>query len=155
MLELRSPAFGPWEELPQRFTCEGDDHSPPLEWRGVPSGSRSLALLVEDPDAGEGWTHWVLYDLPVTQSSLLENLRPVELPLGTHVGVNSWGRAQWGGPCPPAGRHRYRFTLYALDVSLGQLDPPTAAGLRDAMGAHVLEEAVLIATYQRKLGAEK
>jgi Raf kinase inhibitor-like YbhB/YbcL family protein len=153
-MELRSSAFADGEEIPERYTCEGDDVSPPLEWSDPPSGTRSFAIVVADPDAPDPkaprmtWVHWVLYDLPADARSLPEAVRA--LPRGTRDGKNDWKRTGYGGPCPPIGRHRYFFTLYALDRALGDSGAPTRAELLSIIEGHVLGEAVLLGTYQKR-----
>jgi hypothetical protein len=154
---LRSPAFAPGAEIPRRFTCEGEDVSPPLAWSDPPAGTRSFALVVEDPDAPDPkaptrtWVHWVVYDLPADARALAEGAGGGgALPPGARAGRNDWGRPDWGGPCPPIGRHRYFHRLYALDVELGDLREPTRAALERAMGGHVLGQAELMGTYQKR-----
>jgi len=153
---LGSPGFADGAEIPARFTCEGDDVSPALAWSGVPEGTKSLALVVDDPDAPDPmapkmtWVHWVLYDIPPTASGLPEAVTRAALPAGTREGVNDWKRTGYGGPCPPIGRHRYFHKLYALDTVLRDLQRPTKADLERAMAGHVLAEAHLIGTYQKK-----
>jgi Raf kinase inhibitor-like YbhB/YbcL family protein len=155
-LTLSSPSFTHQGEIPSRFTCEGDDVSPALSWSGVPSAAKSLALVVDDPDAPDPkapkmtWVHWVVYDLPPTSTGLPEAARG--LPGGARDGKNDWKRTGYGGPCPPIGRHRYFHKLYALDAVLGDLGTPTKAALEQAMKGHVLEEAQLVGTYQKKKG---
>lgn len=151
---LTSPAFPPGGEIPVRHTCEGADLSPPLQWSGLPAGTRSLALIVADPDAPDPaaprmtWVHWVLYNLPPQAGGLPEGVR--ELPPGTREGLNDWQRSGYGGPCPPIGRHRYFHWLYALDTTLPDLGRPTRAELERAMQGHVLARAELIGTYQKR-----
>ena len=155
-LALSSPAFSPGGEIPALFTCEGRDLSPALEWTGVPEAAKSLVLIVDDPDAPDPaapkmtWVHWVLYDIPARAASLAGGIDPGELPAGTREGVNDWGRTGYGGPCPPIGRHRYFHKLYALDTVLGDLGRPRKAALEKAMQGHVLAEAVLVGTYQKR-----
>jgi Raf kinase inhibitor-like YbhB/YbcL family protein len=155
-LALRSAAFGEGAEIPRRYTCEGEDVSPPLEWSGVPAGAKTLALVVDDPDAPDPrapkttWVHWLLYDVPPATTGLPEAVAPGALPKGTRQGVNDWRRTGWGGPCPPVGRHRYFFKLYALDAALGDLGTPAKAKLEAAMKGHVVAEARLVATYEKK-----
>jgi len=154
-LTLTSPAFAPGGEIPARYTCEGDDVSPALEWSGVPASAAGLALIMDDPDAPDPkspkmtWVHWVLYNLPATASGLPEGVDPADLPAGTLQGLNDWKRTGWGGPCPPIGRHRYFFKLYALDVVLPDLHEPTKAKLEAAMDGHILVKAELIGTYEK------
>jgi Raf kinase inhibitor-like YbhB/YbcL family protein len=151
-LKITSPAFADNAAIPAKYTCEGDDVSPPLAWSGVPEGAKSLVLIVDDPDAPDPkaprmtWVHWVLYDLPPADTDLAE---AGTLPAGAKVGLNDWKRADYGGPCPPIGRHRYFFKIYALDASLSGLSAPTKAKVEAAMKGHVLAQAQLIGTYQK------
>ncbi len=153
-LTLRSPAFAAGAEIPEVHTCEGKDSSPALEWSGIPAGAKSLALVVDDPDAPDPkaprmtWVHWVLYDVPPASTGLAAGVKA--LPAGTREGVNDWRRTGYGGPCPPIGRHRYFFKLYALDRVLGDLGRPTKAQLEKAMEGHVLAKAELVGTYQKR-----
>ena len=153
---IASTAFPPDGPIPARHTCEGDDRSPPLAWSGAPAGTKSFALIVDDPDAPDPaaprmtWVHWVLYDIPATAAALAEGVAPSALPSGTREGVNDWGRTGYGGPCPPIGRHRYFHKLYALDAVLGDLGRPKKAALEMAMQGHVLAQAVLMGTYQKR-----
>jgi len=154
-LTLASKSFVHGGAIPIRHTCDGDDRSPPLEWSGVPSGTRSLALIVDDPDAPDPaapkrtWVHWVLWDIPPAATSLSEGASDAGLPKGTHVGVNDSHDEGYGGPCPPIGRHRYFHKLYALDTAIGTLAEPTKARLLAAMEGHVLASAELMGTYER------
>lgn len=154
-MELVSPAFAHGDPIPQRYTCDGEDVSPPLRWSGVPPTAKSLALIVDDPDAPDPraprmrWVHWVLFNIPPTVTELPENATAERLPAGTREGFNDWKRLGYGGPCPPIGRHRYFFTLYALDTTLA-LERPTRSQLEAAMRGHVIATAVLIGTYERK-----
>ena len=154
-LSLTSTAFTAGGAIPKRYTCEGDDVSPPLAWREPPAGTKSFVLIVDDPDAPDPaapkltWVHWVLYDIPVTAGGLPEAVKPSALPPGTRQGLNDWKRTGYGGPCPPIGRHRYFHKLYALDAVLGDLGPPTKAKLEAAMKGHVLAQAELVGTYQK------
>lgn len=155
-LSITSTAFAPNGEIPRRFTCEGEDLSPPLAWTGAPAGTKSFALVVDDPDAPDPaapkttWVHWILYDLPADATGLAEGVAPAALPAGTREGVNDWHRTGWGGPCPPIGRHRYFFKLYALDAVLGDLGRPTKSALEKAMAGHVLARAERVGTYQKQ-----
>jgi len=152
---LNSSAFEPDGPIPAKFTCEGEDVSPALTWSGVPSGTKSLALIVDDPDAPDPaapkmtWVHWVLYDVPPSAQGLPEAAGVNSLPHGTREGLNDWRRTGYGGPCPPIGRHRYFFKLYALDTALGDLGEPTKARLKKAMAGHILAEVQLVGTYQK------
>lgn len=153
-LTLTSTAFSAQGKIPRRHTCEGEDVSPPLSWSGVPEGAKSLVLIVDDPDAPDPkapkmtWVHWVLYNLPPTATSLVEAAR--ELPAGTREGLNDWKRTGWGGPCPPIGRHRYFFKLYALDRVLPDLGQPNKARLEKEMEGHVVAKGELVGTYEKK-----
>lgn len=154
-LALTSTVFSTNGEIPSTYTCEGEDIAPPLQWAGVPEGTRSLALIVDDPDAPDPaaprmtWVHWVLYNLPPDSSGLPEAVASSRLPAGTMEGKNDWGRTGYGGPCPPIGRHRYFHKLYALDCVLPDLKQPAKADLEAAMQGHVLEKAELVGTYQK------
>lgn len=153
-LTLASDAFTPGGEIPAKYTCEGADVSPPLRWHGVPPGTRSLVLIVDDPDAPDPaapkmtWVHWVLYDIPASGDGLAEDADQ-RLPEGIRQGLNDWKRTGYGGPCPPIGRHRYFFKLYALDVALGNLGRPGKADLERAMAGHVLASTELMGTYRK------
>lgn len=153
-LHIRSSAFADQGEIPRVHTCDGSDTAPPLEWSGIPGGTKSLVLIVDDPDAPDPaapkmtYVHWVLYDLPPSATGLPGAPGDaVPLPQGAREGVNDWQRTGYGGPCPPIGRHRYYFKLYALDRTLGDLGAPTRADVEAAMRGHVLEQAVLMGTY--------
>ena len=154
-IEITSAAFGPNEEIPQQYTCDGQDVSPPLAWTGLPAATKSLALIVDDPDAPDPaapkmtWVHWVLYNIPPAATGLPENVGSQDLPEGTKEGLNDWKRTGYGGPCPPIGRHRYFHKLYALDAVLPDIGTPTKEQLETAMERHILEETELIGTYQR------
>lgn len=158
MLSLGSSAFAHNTPLPRRYTAEGEDISPPLEWSGAPPGTRSFALIVDDPDAPDPrapqrtWVHWVLHDLPADAHSLPADAASHGLPAGTRQGLNDWNRTGYGGPSPPVGRHRYFFKLYALDTLLPNLDRPTKAQLMTAMQGHILAEGELVGTYELSHG---
>ena len=143
---LTSPAFGAGAEIPRKYTCDGEDVSPPLEWTGAPDDTAALALIVDDPDA-RGWIHWVIFDIDGAPSGeLAEGLSTS--PEAPAQGQNDFGRIGWGGPCPPSGTHRYRFTLYALDI--GSLPLHGTFGGADALKAiagHVLAEAAVTGRY--------
>ena len=153
---LTSPNFKQNGEIPKKHTCDGEDISPALTWSDLPEGTRSLALIVDDPDAPDPanpkmtWVHWVLYNMPPTAGSLSDNAGSADLPEGTWEGLNDWKRTGYGGPCPPVGRHRYFHKLYALDIVLPDLKKPTKAKLEKAMEGHILSKAELVGTYQRK-----
>jgi hypothetical protein len=154
-LTLTSQAFPHNGAIPEQYTCEGRDVSPPLSWSGVPAAARSLVLIVDDPDAPDPaapkltWVHWVLYNIPVTATGLDEGVDSGALPAGTAEGLNDWKRTGYGGPCPPVGRHRYFHKLYALDTVLPDLHRPTKAQIEKAMHGHVLAQAELIGLYRK------
>ena len=154
-LQITSTSFGHEQPIPAKYTCQGEDLSPPLRWDGVPPEAKSLALIVLDPDAPDPaapkmtFTHWVLYDLPVDSRGLDEGVQANALPPGTLQGVMDFQRVGYGGPCPPIGRHRYYFKLYALDTKLPDLAQPTRTQLEEAMRGHVLAQAELMGTYQK------
>jgi Raf kinase inhibitor-like YbhB/YbcL family protein len=154
-LSISSTAFSDRGEIPSPYTCDGKDLSPALSWSGVPEAACSLALIVDDPDAPDPaapkmtWVHWVLYNIPSDAPGLPEAVSSAALPAGTLQGVNDWKRTGYGGPCPPIGRHRYFFKLYALDAKLPALHSPTKKALEKAMHGHVLAEAQWVGTYQR------
>jgi len=152
---LSSPAFAPNDPIPAKYTCEGADISPPLEWSGTPQGTRSLALIIDDPDAPDPakpkrvFVHWVVYNIPASTTKLPENAAKSGLPPGTMQGTNDFGKQTFGGPCPPIGRHHYHFKLYALDTELSGLKNPTKAQLETAMEGHALDSSQLIGTYEK------
>jgi Raf kinase inhibitor-like YbhB/YbcL family protein len=152
--KLTSNAFPHGGEIPAKYTCEGQDISPPLAWTDVPPNARSLVLIVDDPDAPDPaapkmtWVHWVLYNIPLGAGSLPEGAK--ELPPGTLQGLNDWKRTGYGGPCPPVGRHRYFFKLYALDAMLPNLGQVAKAKLEAAMKPHVIAHTELMGTYQKR-----
>jgi len=151
-LALTSPAFAQGKPIPSKYTCDGADVSPPLSWTGVPAKARSLALVMDDPDAPVGvWDHWILFNIPANAPGLPEGvLRSATLADGARQGNNSWPRIGYGGPCPPSGTHRYFFRLYALDAMLDLATGATKAQLEAAMKGHVLAQAALMGTYARK-----
>ena len=139
--------------IPDRYTCKGQDISPALLWAGMPEGSRSLALICDDPDAPMGiWVHWVIYNIPVEGSGLPEDVPSSisTLDNGTTQGTNSWGRIGYGGPCPPSGTHRYYFRLYAIDNALDLEPGATKAQVLSAMEGHVLDECELMGRYSKR-----
>jgi hypothetical protein len=152
---LTSPALVHEQPIPAHHTSDGDDVSPALRWTDPPPGTRSLALVVHDPDAPDprapkrDWVHWVLYDLPADARSLAEGTTADELPPGTREGRNDWGDPGWRGPSPPVGRHRYFFELHALDRELPDLGTPSRHDLEAAMKGHVLATATLMGTYAK------
>jgi len=153
---IESPSFMHDSVIPARHTCDGPNVSPPLTWAGIPAGTKSLALIVDDPDAPDPaapkmtWVHWVLYNIPPDANGLTEGIAVKDLPAGTLQGVNDWQRIGYGGPCPPVGKHRYFFKLYALDTVLPDLKRPTKVVLEKAMQGRVLAHSELIGLYHRQ-----
>ncbi|HTJ45760.1 MAG TPA: YbhB/YbcL family Raf kinase inhibitor-like protein [Kofleriaceae bacterium] len=149
-ITVKSSAFEANGSIPSEHTCEGADRSPPIAWEGAPAEAKSVALIVDDPDAPDPaapkriWVHWVVGGLPVAGA-----IEAGSLPAGAKVGKNDWGKAAWGGPCPPIGRHRYFFKVYALDAAIDATGLDKAA-LVKAMDGHVLARGELIGTYQKK-----
>ena len=154
-LTLKSTAFENGAEIPARYTCKGDDISPPLNWTGVPEATRSLVLIVDDPDAPDPaapktvWVHWVLYNIPPDINALAEHTTSAALAPGMVEGINDWQNPGYGGPCPPVGRHRYFHKLYALDIVLEGLNEPGKAVVEAAMQGHIIGQAELIGTCQK------
>ncbi len=152
---LKSAAFDNGKEIPLKYTCQGENISPPLTWENVPANTRSLVLIVDDPDAPDPkapkmtWVHWVLYNIPPDADSLSENIHSSRLPKGTKQGLNGWRKKGYGGPCPPIGRHRYFHKLYALDTILKNLENPTKARVEAAMKGHIIARAELVGTYEK------
>ncbi len=150
--ELTSTAFANGDPIPMKYTCDDQDISPPLQWTDPPEGTRSFALICDDPDAPVGtWVHWVLYDLPGSTLSLPEAApSDPDLPDGGRHGQNSWRRPGYGGPCPPGGTHRYFFKLYALDTELELDAGASKEELLRVMEEHVLAEAETMGVYSRQ-----
>jgi Raf kinase inhibitor-like YbhB/YbcL family protein len=159
-MTLTSPAFAHGAEIPVRFTCDGEETSPPLRWANLPDGTKSLALIIDDPDVPDPaapkrtFVHWVLYDIPSSENGLAEGASNRGLPPGARQAQNDGGDVTYCSPCPPRGRHRYFHKLFAVDRIIGQLANNTRAGLLEAMEGHVLARAELIGTYERsRVGA--
>jgi Raf kinase inhibitor-like YbhB/YbcL family protein len=153
-LTITSPAFSDGGEIPRVHTCDAEDTAPELRWSGVPAGAKSLALILDDPDAPDPgapkmtYVHWVLYDIPPTATGTPAGAGSAEArALGAREGTNDWKRRGYGGPCPPIGRHRYFFKLHALDRVLGDLGDGTKLEVEAAMRGHILEQATLMGTY--------
>jgi Raf kinase inhibitor-like YbhB/YbcL family protein len=152
---LTSPSFSNQGPIPVRHTCDDEDISPALMWTGLPENTKSLVLIVDDPDAPDPaapkmtWVHWVLYNIPPTANELPEGVAVDQLPPGSLQGINDWGRTGYGGPCPPIGTHRYFHKLYALDTILPDLNQPTKAILEETMQGHVIAQTELIGQYHR------
>ncbi len=154
-LTLRSAAFSNGGEIPAKYTCEAEDIAPPLEWLSVPENTRTLVLIIDDPDAPDPnapkmtWVHWVLYNIPPQAAGLTEGATAKDLPAGTKQGLNDWKKAAYGGPCPPIGRHRYFHKLYALDTVITIKNKPTKAEIETALKGHIIEQTELIGTYKK------
>jgi Raf kinase inhibitor-like YbhB/YbcL family protein len=154
-LTLTSKSFLHNAEIPPNYTCDGKDISPELSWTKIPDGTRSLVLVVDDPDAPDPaqpkmtWVHWILYNIPPDTNGLSEDVQTNEFPPGTLQGINDWQRTGYGGPCPPIGNHRYFHKLYALDILLPNLRHPTKVILEKSMEGHIIAHAELIGLYQR------
>ncbi len=154
-INLKSSAFGHQSEIPKQYSCDGQDVSPALSWSNVPKTTKSLVLIVDDPDAPDPtapkftWVHWVLYNIDPTIEGLPENAMSNDLPSGTLEGKNDWGQPGYRGPCPPIGRHRYFFKLYALDTALPDLKLPNKSQVEQAMAGHIIGHAELMGTYQK------
>ncbi len=151
-IAVRSSAFQEGGMIPAKYTCDGDDMSPPLEWTGIPEGTKSLALISDDPDAPVGtWVHWVMWNVPPTVKGLAQDVSPdPQLPDGSRQGISDFRRPGYGGPCPPSGVHRYYFQLYALDTTLDLPSSTRKADLVQAMKGHVLAEGQLMGKYRRR-----
>ncbi len=152
-LQITSTAFAEGQSIPQKYTCQGSDISPPLAWTNTPANTKSFALIMDDPDAPMGtWVHWVLYDLLANTTGLPEDVAKTQFIAGNaKQGLNTWPHLGYGGPCPPPGKpHRYFFKLYALDTLLDLKPGLTKKDLLKAMEGHVLAEGQLMGTYQRK-----
>jgi Raf kinase inhibitor-like YbhB/YbcL family protein len=146
-LKISSTAFGSNGMIPEKYTCDGDDVAPPLAIEGVPENARSLALVVDDPDAPAGtWVHWVVWNIDPKTAEIAEGT----VPQGARQGMNDFRRLDYGGPCPPSGTHRYFFKLYALDTLLDLEKGATKAALERSMKDHLLAQAQLIGRYRRK-----
>lgn len=154
-MKITSTAFSPNGNIPSLYTCDGSNISPPLQWSGLPEGTKSLVLIVDDPDAPDPaapkmtWVHWILYNIPPDTTGLVQDISVSKLPSGTGQGLNDWKRTGYGGPCPPIGRHRYFFKLYSLNTPLQDLDNPTKARLEQAMKNYIIAQVSLIGTYKR------
>lgn len=150
--EISTAAFPREQAIPEKFTCKGQDVSPPLRWTGVPDGTKSFALIMDDPDAPAGtWVHWVVYNIPVSVTEFVENMpRDPELKDGTRQGRNGFGKAGYNGPCPPPGtQHRYHFRLYALSAVLDLKPGATRMQLDRAMAHKILDKTDLMGKFKR------
>jgi Raf kinase inhibitor-like YbhB/YbcL family protein len=147
-MEIHSDAFRDSGAIPAKNTCSGQDASPALTWSGVPPGAKSLAVIVDDPDAHH-FTHWLLYDLPPDASGVAEGASGKGLPAGAHEGVNDFGKPGWRGPCPPSGRHHYVFTVYALDTAMPNLTQARRVDVDKAIKGHVLAQGTITGTFAK------
>ena len=152
-LILESSAFKNTKPIPDIYTCTAKDISPPLNWLGLPENTQSIALIMDDPDAPDPqapkmtWVHWVVYNIPSNVTHFPENMR--SLPKGCIEGLNDWKKTGYGGPCPPVGRHRYYYKVYALDTVLPDLGHITKSQLEIAMKGHILAQTELVGTYKK------
>jgi Raf kinase inhibitor-like YbhB/YbcL family protein len=150
-MKLLSSAFQHEGMIPDKFSCKGQDISPPLKWENAPAGSKSFVLICDDPDAPMGtWDHWLLFNIPASVTELQEGVpAQAELPNGARHGKNSWGRMDYGGPCPPGGTHRYFFKFYALDTLLDLEPGVSKKELMNAMQGHILDQTQLMGKFKR------
>ncbi|HSG32422.1 MAG TPA: YbhB/YbcL family Raf kinase inhibitor-like protein [Thermodesulfobacteriota bacterium] len=150
-IKLTSPAFENGSMIPVRYTCDGNDISPRLNWENIPDGTESIAIIMDDPDAPRGtWVHWVIYNLSPDADELPENIATEEtVQDGAIQGKNSWGTIGYGGPCPPGGVHRYFFKIYALDSGPPAHPGATKEQLLESMSGHILDEGQLMGKYER------
>lgn len=151
-IEITSPAFEDAGMIPYKYTCDGQNVSPPLKWHGIPQEAKSIAIICDDPDAPMGtWVHWVTWNIPVNSDGLAENI-PIDkqLPNGTRQGITSFQCHGYGGPCPPSGTHRYYFKLYALDTELEIADTSTKDNLLNAMSGHIIAQGQLMGKYKKR-----
>jgi hypothetical protein len=145
---ITSPSFEDRAIIPAKFTCDGKDLSPALEWAGYPQSTKSFVLICDDPDAPRGtWDHWVVFNIPADINKFEEGAR--QFPKPVTIGKNTWGRNDYGGPCPPHGEHRYYFKLYALDIMLDLGEDSTKEQVTTAMNGHILGQAELMGRYSR------
>ena len=151
-IKVTSPAFVEGGMIPSKYTCDGEDISPPIEWDGIPEGAQTIALISDDPDAPMGtWVHWVLYNLPADTRRLEEGIPANEvLTTGAKQGTTDFGRVGYGGPCPPGGTHRYFFKVYALDALVEPAPAATKEQLLTAIQGHVLAQGQLMGKYKRQ-----
>ena len=151
-LKITSTAFDEGGMIPARYTCDGENISPPLAWSGVPDSAKTLALVADDPDAPRGtWTHWLVYQIPATEKGLPENVPARDtLDSGARQGANDFKKTGYGGPCPPTGTHRYFFKLYALDTDLNLPPGATKDQLLKALEGHTVAQGQLMGQYKRQ-----
>lgn len=145
-MQLSSPVFQNNQPIPPKYTCDGEDINPPLNFADIPANTKSLALIVDDPDAARGdWVHWLVWNIKPDTVEIKENSVPEHATAGT----TDFGRSGWGGPCPPSGSHHYQFKIYALDIELSLPASAKKAELEQAMQGHILDQTVLVGLYQR------
>lgn len=146
-MKISSSAFGNNEKIPKKFTCDGQDLNPPLKFEEVPQNAKSLVLIMDDPDApGRIFVHWTIWNIPPETREIAENT----VPAGAVLGMTDFGKAGYGGPCPPSGTHRYFFKLYALDTTLQLPSSATKAEVEALMSGHILSQTELIGLYSRR-----
>ena len=146
-MKIESPAFLDQQDIPSKYSCDGEGVNPPLAFKDIPVNAKTLALIIDDPDAPNGtWTHWTLWNIATTTSQILENSSPAEAVQGQ----TSSGQNDYGGPCPPSGTHHYFFKLYALDQKLTIPSYSTVDKLVEAMQGHIIQQAQLIGLYSKK-----
>lgn len=146
-MQIKSPAFVNNGKIPSIYTCDGEDVNPPLEFENVPEEATSLSLIVTDPDApGKTWVHWMVFNISPHVTKIYED----SVPSGSFIGMSDFGNANYGGPCPPKGVHRYVFSLYALDKVLDMSEDTTRVEAENAMEGHIIEQAQLIGLYTRE-----
>jgi Raf kinase inhibitor-like YbhB/YbcL family protein len=145
-MKIISPAFENKQMIPPKYTCDGENISPPLQISHIPANTQSLALIVDDPDAPNGdWVHWLVWNINPKTQSIAEN----EIPKGAAQGINDFNKRDYGGPCPPSNTHRYQFKIYALDTNLNITPNSQKRDLENSMKGHILDEDILIGLYQR------
>lgn len=149
-MKLTSPAFNYGEEIPKKYTCQGEDISPALAWINVPTKAKTLALIMDDPHAPLGtWVHWIVFNIPATEHGLPEKVL-IKKYINAVEGTNSWGKTSYGGPCPPEGTHRYFFTLYALDIELPLTPSATRADIINVIQDHIIDQTTHMGRYTKK-----
>ena len=158
-LTLTSPVFKHEHSIPRKYTCEGENISPPLQWDGIPSNTKSLVLIVDDPDAPDPenpkhvWVHWIVYNISPILNHFEDGSK--KIPKLTQQGLNDWNQLGYGGPCPPIGRHRYYFKLFAIDTHLDNLIAPTKYEILKQVEGHTIETSILIGTYEKNENKKK
>jgi Raf kinase inhibitor-like YbhB/YbcL family protein len=147
---IKTTSFKDNGEIPLKYTCDGENISPPLQWEGFPNETKSFVLIVDDPDAPLGtWNHWIIYNIPENITKLEENIKI--LPGSAKLGKNSWGKDNYGGPCPSKGEHRYYFKLYSLDKKIESELKISRANIGELIKYHIIDEGILMGRYSRKI----